>query len=46
LNKEETLVDLLHQAAAMCEQITLEKRQLVTKEKGACIEIFVAPRIV
>jgi hypothetical protein len=33
LNKEEMLVDLLQQAAAVCEQITLEKRQLITKER-------------
>jgi chromosome segregation ATPase len=32
-NKEENLMDLMRQATAMCEQITLEKRLLVTKEK-------------
>ncbi|CAB9515801.1 expressed unknown protein [Seminavis robusta] len=33
LTKEENLLDLMQQAAAMCEQITVEKRTLVTKEK-------------
>ena len=33
LNKEEALLDLMHQAAAMCDVITTEKQVLLTRER-------------